>query len=229
MGWTLLALCALAAPVWAGAPSDHPGPIGSSLVRAQPHGGASASTDTTIYLIQGTPAVNNVSAFNDSTGRLVISSPEGITEPDGPAPECIQDSPTQVSCNAGYIGAIAGDLGGGNDVFTASSSMTTLVGISLVSDERAMVGGSGRDRIIGGLGGDLIAGGGGQDALLGYGGGDLIRGDAGKDTISGGGSSDNLIGGSGPDRLDGGAARDLCNGGGGVDSAKSCNVTRKIP
>jgi Ca2+-binding RTX toxin-like protein len=229
LGWTLLALGALAAPVWAGAPSDHPRPIGSALVRAQPHGGASASADTTIYLIQGTPGVNTVSAFNDSTGRLVVSSPQGIFEPDGAAPECIQDTPTQVSCNAGYIGAIAGDLSGGNDVFTASSTMTTLVGISLVSDERAMVGGSGRDRIVGGLGGDLIAGGGGQDALLGYGGGDLIRGDSGKDTISGGGSSDNLIGGSGPDRLDGGAARDLCNGGGGVDSAKSCNVTKKIP
>ena len=77
--------------------------------------------------------------------------------------------------------------------------------------------------------GDLMTGGTGPDTLLGFGGGDLIRGEAGKDTIGGGGASDNLMGGGGPDKLDGGAARDFCNGGGGLDTARSCNITRRIP
>ena len=128
-----------------------------------------------------------------------------------------------------YIGAIAGDLGGGDDTFSAQTTLPTLIGISLVSQERPMMGGTGNDRIVGGLGGDLITGGPGHDALLGFGGGDLMRGESGRDSLSGGGSSDMLMGGSGRDKLQGGAARDLCNGGGGHDTAKSCNVTRKVP
>lgn len=225
----LLVVGALVAATHSGAAASGPASLSSSLQRAQPTGGASAASDTTIFVLQGTALANNVSVFADSTGRLVITSPEGIIEPDGPAPECVQDSPTQVSCIAGYIGAIAGDLSGGSDSFSASSTLPTLIGISLVSEERPLIGGGGRDRIVGGLGGDLITGGGGQDALLGFGGGDLIRGDRGSDSLSGGGSSDNLMGGAGRDKLDGGAARDLCNGGGGIDTARSCNRTKKIP
>lgn len=201
----------------------------SSLQSARPAGLATASADTTIFVLTGTPTANNVSVFADAGGRLVITSPEGIVEPDGPAPECVQDSPTQVSCMPSYIGAIAGDLSGGDDTFSAQTTLPILIGISLVSEERPMMGGTGNDRIVGGLGGDLITGGGGGDALLGFGGGDLIRGESGRDNLSGGGSSDYLMGGSGPDKMRGGAARDLCHGGGGVDTAKSCNVTRKVP
>jgi Ca2+-binding RTX toxin-like protein len=204
-------------------------PLTSSLQSASPAGLAGASADTTIFVLTGTWVSNDISVFADAGGRFVITSPEGIVEPDGQAPECVQDSPTQVSCVPSYIGAIAGDLGGGDDTFTAQTTLPTLIGISLASEERPLSGGSGRDRIVGGLGGDLITGGSGADALLGFGGGDLVKGDSGRDNLSGGGSTDNLIGGSGPDRLHGGAARDLCNGGGGVDTAKSCNVTRKVP
>lgn len=225
----LLAACAVAAFGIAAPAGADRAPLTSSLQSARPAGLASAAADTNIFVLWGTSSANNVSAFADAGGRLVLTSPEGIVEPDGPAPECIQDSPTQVSCVPSYIGAIRGDLGAGNDTFTAQTTLPTLIGISLVIEERPLNGGPGRDRIVGGLGGDLITGGAGADALLGFGGGDLIRGEAGRDSLSGGGSSDNLMGGSGADKLHGGAARDLCNGGGGVDTAKSCNVTRKVP
>ncbi|MBM3666288.1 MAG: hypothetical protein FJW90_02195 [Actinobacteria bacterium] len=158
----------------------------------------------------------------------MITSPDAITEPDGDKPECIQDSPTQVSCRPGFIGAVAGDLGDGNDTFTAQSTLIILIGISLVSEERPLSGGPGRDWVSGGLGGDLVNGGTGSDAIFGFGGDDLLRGQGGKDGLNGGGSADVLMGGGGPDKLHGGAARDLC-GGGGIDTAKSCNVTRKVP
>lgn len=227
MGSMLLVIGALGAVSQAGA--EERAPVSTALERLMPADGASASTETKIFTLAGTPIANNITAYADPTGRLVLSSPEGIVEPDGPAPECVQDSPTQVSCIPGYIGAIAGDLGAGNDSFSASSTLPTLIGISLVSQERPLRGGSGRDRIGGGIGGDLIDGGPGRDALLGFGGGDLLRGGAGRDSLSGGGAPDRLLGGPGPDRLDGGAARDLCNGGGGTDVARSCNVTRKVP
>ena len=228
----IVAACALgAAAMVAPASGDGggAGPLSTSLEQLKPRGGAGAAANTTIFVLAGTPNANTIDAFGDSTGRLVITSPEGIVEPDGPAPQCVQDSPTQVSCMPGFIGALAGDLGAGNDTFTAQTSLPTLIGISLVSQERPMSGGLGNDRIAAGLGGDLILGGPGNDALLGFGGGDLINGGTGRDSVSGGGAPDNLLGGPGRDKLHGGSGRDLCNGGGGFDTAKSCNVTRKIP
>lgn len=227
----LVGACAAASAAQAGGaePGPPPGASTSSLQVARPAKGASAATETTIFMVSGTAASNNLTAFNDGTARLVITSPEGIVEPDGSAPDCVQDSPTQVSCRPGFIGAISGDLGDGTDTFTANASLSTLIGISLVVEQRPLSGGPGRDRIVGGAGGDLISGGGGPDALLGFGGSDLLRGESGKDNLSGGGSPDVLMGGSGPDHLDGGAAKDLCNGGGAIDTAKSCNATKKVP
>ena len=140
-----------------------------------------------IFALTGRRPRTTINVFADAGGRLVITSPEGIVEPDGPAPECMQDSPTQVSCVPSYIGAIRGDLGGGNDTFTAQTTLPILIGISLVSEERPLSGGPGSDRIVGGLGGDLITGGAGGDALLGFGGGDLIGARAARDNLSGGG------------------------------------------
>lgn len=224
-----LAVCAgLAVSAGAAAPA---GPTGSSLRVAAPGGqaGAKAVSTTTIFVITGSAAANSLTAWNDGAGRLVISSPQGILEPDGTKPDCIQDTPTQVSCRPGFIGAIAGDLGPGDDVFETQEPLTTPIGISLVSEQRPLSGGSGRDRISGGRGGDLLDGGAGDDEAFGLGGTDLLRGRGGRDTLSGGAAADSLFGGGGADKLSGGAARDRCNGGGGRDSAKSCNVTRKIP
>ena len=227
----MVAACALGAAAIVAPASGDPGdgPLSTSLHQVKPRGGAGAAANTTIFVLTGTPSANTINAFGDSTGRLVVTSPEGIVEPDGPAPECVQDSPTQVSCMPGFIGALAGDLGAGNDTFSAQKSLRTLIGISLVSQERPLSGGLGNDRISGGLGGDLIRGGPGNDALLGFGGGDLIDGGTGRDRVSGGGASDILLGGPGRDKLHGGSGRDLCNGGGGFDTSESCNVTRKIP
>lgn len=225
----LLAVCVACGASAVSSADSGSAAVGTSLAKARDAGGARAAAATTIFVLAGTPAANTLSASADAAGRLVITSPDGIQEPDGPAPECVQDSPTQVSCDPGYVAAIAGDLGGGKDTFTAQPSLATLIGVSLVSEERPLSGGPGGDRISGGAGGDLINGGGGADTLLGLGGGDLMRGQAGRDSLSGGAASDVLLGGGGPDRMQGGAARDFCNGGGGTDTARSCNTTRKVP
>jgi Ca2+-binding RTX toxin-like protein len=230
LGATLLAaamIAAAAAALPAGG-TQRDTAVTSALERGPARGAAAAET-TTIFVLAGTPADNVLNLAADEAGRLVITSPQGITEPDADSDDCRQDSPTQVSCEAGFIDALAGDLGAGDDTLVLQPSLRLLVGVSLVTQDRWMTAGPGADRISGGFEGDLIRGGAGADALLGYGGGDLVSGDAGRDTLAGGAASDKLLGGKGADKLRGGGARDLCNGGPGFDRAKSCNVARKIP
>ncbi len=204
-------------------------PLTTSLQSVRPAGLAGASADTTIFGWRdlGREQHQRLRGRGRSPGRS--PPPRGSSSPTGRRPSASRTAPPRSAACPATSGRSAGDLGGGDDTFTAQTTLPTLIGISLVSEERPLSGGTGRDRIIGGLGGDLITGGSGADALLGFGGGDLVRGESGRDSLSGGGSTDSLIGGSGRDKLHGGAARDLCNGGGGVDTAKSCNVTRKVP
>ncbi|HKH40968.1 MAG TPA: hypothetical protein VKA41_03850 [Solirubrobacterales bacterium] len=54
---------------------------------------------------------------------------------------------------------IAGDLGGGNDTFTASSDLSVMVGGVIDGERRSLSGGPGRYRIVGGAGADLLEGG----------------------------------------------------------------------
>ena len=231
----LLALAtagALAAvPAGAGSGSRTAGsPVGTAIERLAGGGGkAGDSGITTIFVIAGTASDNVLSLAADPSDRLVITSPQGIMEPDADRDECRQDSPTQVSCTPGFIDAIAGDLGPGDDSLTAQPSLRVLVGVSLVTEARWMAAGPGRDRISGGAYGDLITGGPGADTLLGFGGDDLIKGETGRDTLFGGADSDKLLGGKGADALRGGPAKDFCHGGPGIDTAKSCNVARRIP
>jgi hypothetical protein len=221
---TLLAVALTAASAPAASAAGH----SSSLTSAHP-GGALASDSFTIFTLTGTAKPGRISAYVGPSGRLTVVSPEGITEPDGPAPECTQDSPTQVSCLPGFIDIVAGDLKGGADTFTAAPSLPTGIGADLVGADSPLRGGGGKDRISGGLGNDLLEGGAGADTLLSTGGSDVLRGGVGPDNLMGGGAPDALFGGGGTDRLHGGAARDLCNGGGGVDTGISCDNAKKIP
>jgi Ca2+-binding RTX toxin-like protein len=204
-----LAVAALVAPVsTAAGPGGAPG----AMATLRAHHGAAASAQSTVVLeIAGQPVDNRIKAFTGVTGRLTLTSPETIQAPSTSGGECAQDSATQISCDPGFVGAIAGTLGAGNDSFAASATLPVLIGLRIGGRTRLLAGGAGRDRLVGGAAGDGLGGGGGADTLL------------------GGGGEDSLLGGSGPDRLNGGAAPDLCNGGGGTDKADSCSVTRKVP
>jgi Ca2+-binding RTX toxin-like protein len=223
---SLLAIALLAA--LAAAPASANIVTSTSLSRAQPEG-ASASAAITVFTIDGTPFPTRIDAFIGDSGRLTLVSPEGITAPSSPSGICTQDSTTQVSCNPGAIGAIAGDLEGGSDTFTADPALTVAVGMEAAGVDNPLIGGGGRDRIIGGAASDLIHGGPNADSIEGNGATDVLRGEAGRDDLSGGASPDALFGGAGPDKLNGGGGRDLCSGGGGVDAGKSCNVRKGIP
>ena len=188
----LLAACAVAAFGIAAPAGADRAPLTSSLQSARPVGLASASANTNIFVLWGTSSANNVSAFADAGGRLVLTSPEGIVEPDGPAPECIQDSPTQVSCVPSYIGAIRGDLGAGNDRFRAIAFPIPI-------------------SVAGGTGNDDIGTSGGPDVLAGGPDDDILRGNSGIDDYFGEGGNDVIRPGTDPDdiaaRLDPALAR----------------------
>ena len=58
---------------------------------------------------------NRISVFTGPTGRLVLTAPEGLGDPDGSGSACALDNAKpgestaqQVSCAPGYIGAIVG-------------------------------------------------------------------------------------------------------------------------
>ena len=222
---TLLAVAAAALPAHAAAA---PGTV-TSIATAGDQG-ARAVAPLDIFTLEGAPVANRISAFPDpSSGRLTLVSPEGITAPSSPSGVCTQDSPTQVSCTAGYVDVIAGDLGGGADSFSAAPTLAVAVGANLPGADRPLLGGPGRDRLIGGAADDLILGGSGPDVLRGAGATDILRGEAGADSIGGGASPDALYGGPGPDKLNGGGGRDRCVGGPDTDVGKSCTESRQIP
>ncbi len=210
----VLAVFAAAAPATAVA---QPGI--TDFVRTVHGGGATASASINLLTLSDQRRIDNrITVYTGSDGRLVLTAPEGLGDPDGSGANCRLDnakseenSATEVSCAAGYIGAIVGDLAGGSDTFVADPHLSTMVGAVIDGQPRPLAGGSGRDRLIGGGARDLLVGGGGPDSLI------------------GGAGSDVLVGNSGADKLIGGAGRDTCRGGGGTDSAKNCELVRGIP
>jgi hypothetical protein len=188
-------------------------------VQTIPPRGAGSATSMNVLTLNDTRRIDNrISAYTGPTGRLVLTAPEGLGDPDGAGLHCSLDnarpgesSATQVSCAPGYIGAIVGDLGGGNDTFDADSALLVPIGAVVDGMRRPLAGGLGHDRLVGGSAGDLLAGGAGPDSLAGDGGPDL------------------LIGGRGADKLSGGAGRDFCRGAGGRDTAKGCEIVRSVP
>ena len=179
---------------------------------------------------------NRISVFMGQTGRLTLTAPEGLGDPDGGGLFCGLDNAKpgestapEVSCAPGYIGAIVGDLGRGSDTFDADPSFPVTIGALIDGQTRPLSGGPGRDRLVGGALADLLDGGGGPDSIAGGAGQDHLIGGPGADNLSGGAATDALFGGGGPDKLSGGAGRDLCRGAGGADTAKGCETARGIP
>jgi hypothetical protein len=192
------------------------------LIAALPAGaGASRLTVETSYLTlaDGMGVDNRISAFTDPTGRLVLTAPEGLGDPDRSGTNCALDNAkpgeetaTEVSCAPGYIVGIVGDLGRGNDIFDADPSLEIPVGVASVNGEpRPLSGGPGRDRLVAGTADDFLIGG------------------PGPDTLSGGAGADSLFGFAGPDRLSGGSGEDTCRGGADLDTGKRCELSRGIP
>ncbi len=218
-GKALGVLCVLAATMVAAptAASARPG-LDDAVWTVHGHG-ASASASINVLTLNDQRRIDNrISAYLSSDGRLVLSAPEGLGDPDGSGANCRLDnaksgetSAPQVSCGAGYIGAIVGDLGGGSDTFDADAGLSVMVGGVIDGQPRPLLGGPGRDRLVGGAVPDLLIGGGGADSVI------------------GGPGNDVLIGSGGNDKLVGGAGRDLCKGAAGTDTAKACEATRGIP
>jgi Ca2+-binding RTX toxin-like protein len=191
---------------------------------------ARAAAPANVLTLSSTDVNNRITAYTAPNGRLTLSSPEGFNNPPpSPSGECVQDSPTQVSCSPGYITVILGDLGGGDDSFDGGGLIDVRTGDFAGGVRRPLSGGTGNDRIIGSGGPDVLDGAGGADALIGGGGEDILTGAAGRDRLAGGAAPDALYGGSGRDKLNAGAAKDGCGGGGGRDSAKSCEFLKSVP
>jgi RTX calcium-binding nonapeptide repeat (4 copies) len=229
---TLLAVGLTAAPA---AASARPG-LTDAVWTVHGHGASAAASINVLTLNDQRRIDNRISAYISSSGRLVLTAPEGLGDPDGDGSNCGLDnakageaSATEVSCAAGYIGAIVGDLSRGSDTFDSDPGLTVMVGGVINGQARPLAGGPGRDRLVGGSLSDLLDGGGGADSIAGGGGTDLLLGGPGADNLSGGGGNDSLLGGGGPDKLSGGSGKDVCRGAGGADTGKGCETTRGIP
>jgi hypothetical protein len=210
----MLAAALAAAPA---AASSHPG-VSDAVSTVHARAASTSASINVLTLADQRRIDNRITAYMASDGRLVLTAPEGLGDPDGDGANCKLDnaksgemSATEVSCAAGYVGAIVGDLGGGSDTFDADPGLSAMVGGVIDGQARPLFGGPGRDRLVGGGLTDLLVGGGGSDSL------------------AGGVGDDTLVGGSGNDRLIGGAGRDLCKGAAGTDTAKTCEVIRGIP
>jgi hypothetical protein len=221
----LLAICALAIPPRAAARAG----LTDAVWTVHGHGATAASSLNVLTLNDQRHIDNRITAFTEPTGRLVLSAPEGLGDPDGSGSNCRLDnaksgdtSATEVSCAPGYIGAIVGDLSTGNDSFEADPFLTVMVGAVIDGQRRPLSGGPGRDRLEGGAGPDLLDGGPGPDSLIGGGGDDVLSGGPGPDNLAGGLGNDQLFGGAGPDKLNGGAGKDTCRGQAGADTTRAC-------
>jgi hypothetical protein len=234
---TLGALAALAAvaAIAPAAASARPG-VMAAVWTVHGHG-ATASASMNVMTVNDLRGIDNrISLFSGPTGRLTLTAPEGLGDPDGSGWACVLDNAKpgestaqEVSCAPGYIGAIVGDLGRGSDTFDADPTFPVMIGALIDGQTRPLAGGPGRDRLVGGALPDLLDGAGGSDSMAGGGGQDQLIGGPGADNLSGGAANDGLFGGGGPDKLSGGGGRDLCRGAGGFDAGKGCEIARSVP
>lgn len=132
----LAALAALAAgaAIAPAAASARPGV--SAAVRTFHGPAAMTSASLNVLTLNDLRGIDNrISVFTGPTGRLTLTAPEGLGDPDGGGSACALDNAKpgestaqQVSCASGYIGAIVGDLGRGGDTFDADPGLPVMIG-----------------------------------------------------------------------------------------------------
>ena len=194
--------------------------------------GANASGDTTTILtLTGIGSVSSkmTIAVDPAAGELVIREPAQLASPGDPCTPAAGTPTAEVRCPAGSIGAIVGNLGGGNDRLVTAADVNVFIGAFVESVIRPLRGGEGRDLLVGGARGDTLFGSASADEIRGRGGADFIDGGRGRDRLFGGAVGDILFGGAGIDRISGGPGRDLCAGGKGRDRGRGCFETASIP
>jgi Ca2+-binding RTX toxin-like protein len=114
-------------------------------------------------------------------------------------------TPGPFSIDIGTTENLVVNLNGGDDIFSASGDLASLISITVD-------GGTGNDTIHGSNGGDRLLGGTGDDQLF---------GGAGDDTLIGGQGTDHMFGEAGNDTMiwNPGDGTDVLEGGDGVDTA----------
>ncbi|HZN67885.1 MAG TPA: calcium-binding protein [Tepidisphaeraceae bacterium] len=138
----------------------------------------------------------------------------------------LNGSDLEVRSNDAVVGtfALAGlnglsvDGGNGHDTIAVHGSVSLLATLLGGNGRDTLVGGSGQNHMEGGNGNDSLTGGSAGDELDGGNGKDVLLGMLGNDTLLGGNGRDTLDGGEGDDSLTGGRARDAVTGGLGADS-----------
>jgi Ca2+-binding RTX toxin-like protein len=107
------------------------------------------------------------------------------------------------SFNVSEVTSIRVDAGKGRDNVVIDAA---------VNIDATLLGGHGKDTLVGGSGNDTLDGGRGKDVLSGGAGDDRLDGGRSKDVLSGGAGDDTLVGGNGKDTLDGGDGNDSLTG-----------------
>jgi Ca2+-binding RTX toxin-like protein len=179
-------------------------------------------------VLEPSAASTQIHASYDSSRNLVLTSPQGLEPPKQANgtddPKCPSDGLEGFHCEAGYIVAIVGGLGAGQDTFTATSDLAVLIGGVVNGKLRALSGGADKDTLVGGAAGDALAGSDANDLLKGGRGRDVLSGGDGRDLLKGGSARDLLRGNGGRDWLDGGGGTDTCRGGASMDLFRSCET-----
>jgi hypothetical protein len=152
--------------------------------------------------------VLNVIGASTGNNMVTISQSNGTITVDGSF-----NTPNSISFTS-PVTEIVVQMGSGNDIVIASSSITAPMTIDA---------GGGNDLITTGNGNDVVSGGPGIDILYGQGGDDVLLGGTGSDDLLGGNGDDVLIGGNGVDLLFGGNGRDLLIGSADEDLLSSGN------
>ncbi|NJL36572.1 MAG: hypothetical protein HC840_09000 [Leptolyngbyaceae cyanobacterium RM2_2_4] len=108
------------------------------------------------------------------------------------------------------LGGSSGGSGAGTTTISSSTPVrnNSINVIRGTNGDDDLIGGRGRDRLVGLGGEDDLFGRAGNDILVGGDGEDDLFGGSGNDVLAGGRGEDDLIGGAGRDRLIGGAGRD---------------------
>ena len=158
--------------------------------------------------------VRNITFSNDSAGTTASSDPIIITGASGKGEGS--------TANPNHQEALVVDA---TNLPSGSVINFNNVEFAIVIGAVRLMGGEGKNYVIGddfaqwivlGAEDDTLYGGGGDDVIGSHGGNDLLYGDAGDDTLSGGIENDTLCGGSGDDLLYG---DESTTGGDGVDTA----------